>query len=560
MRRMHVTVTVTVTAILLAFASATFASRVEIILDVSGSMAAAAGDRSRMEAAREAIAATVAAIPPESIVALRLYGHRVDKDDRAASCRDTELAIPFGPVDAARFAAVVDAAAPRGQTPLAHSLERAAEDLSEHDEPGVVVLVSDGEESCGGDPRAVACELAAGGLALTVHTVGFAVDAATRRQLEAIAACTGGEYRDARDAASLAGSLEELVQASLVLDRERRTVGSEVRGGDGYDTAVELEPGALHRLDHHLKRGQEDYFAVDVAAGQKLVASMQSHEVGIAISGDRAREQPHSSCAGIAVHGPDRQRIGSRWGHQPGQQVGVEVPVSDGQGGRFYVLVGPMTCPGEQHKDSRFRVELIDQFDAGSGADAGDSRQKAAPIAAGEHRGWLHANDRSDFLRFEAGAADGYDVVLTPEQPGKHLQLTVYDRDGGKIASAGHELDQPGTTLRLEGLRPPPGAAFVEVATHRIGKFESGNLESAYSLVLSAAPATAEVATPSEAAGAANPETETGGESDPRESPEGEGEDAATPLRSAALWATLGAALGGLLLVAGAFAVRVLRR
>ncbi|HVS63783.1 MAG TPA: VWA domain-containing protein [Thermoanaerobaculia bacterium] len=546
-----------VTVILLAAASATFASRVEIILDVSGSMAAAAGDRSRMEVAREAVAATVAAIPSESIVALRLYGHRIDKDDRAASCRDTELVIPFGPVDPARFAAVVDAAAPRGQTPLAHSLERAAEDLSEHDEPGAVVLVSDGEESCGRDPREVACRLAADGLPLTVHTVGFAVDAAARRQLEAIAACTGGEYRDAGDAASLAGSLQDLVQASLVLDRERQAVGSEVRGGDGFDTAVELSPGALHRLDHHQKRGQEDYFAVEVAAGQKLVASMQSHEAGIAITGDRAREQEHSSCAGIAVHGPDRQRIGSRWGHQPGQQVGVEVPVSDGQGGRFFVLVGPMTCPGDQHQDSRFQVELFDQFDAGSGTDAGDSRLKAAPIEAGEHRGWLHANDESDYLRFDAGEGPAYGVTLTPEQPDKHLQLTVYDRDGNELAAAGHALDQPGTTLRLEGLRPPAGAAFVEVATHRIGKFESGKLESAYSLVLTETPVAAESSTASEAE---DPETEARSDSDPTPVERQETEDPASPLPTPVLWAVVGAAIGGLLLVSGAVAVRILRR
>jgi Ca-activated chloride channel family protein len=56
-------------------------------------------------------------------------------------------------------------------------------------------VVSDGKETCQGDPVVAARALAAKGT--TVHTVGFVVDTAARGQLQAIARATGGTYFDA---------------------------------------------------------------------------------------------------------------------------------------------------------------------------------------------------------------------------------------------------------------------------------------------------------------------------------------------------------------------------
>ena len=52
---------------------------------------------------------------------------------------------------------MVARATPRGQTPLTYSLEQAAQDFgATSDEERVIILVSDGEETCGGDPAAAA--------------------------------------------------------------------------------------------------------------------------------------------------------------------------------------------------------------------------------------------------------------------------------------------------------------------------------------------------------------------------------------------------------------------
>ena len=75
----------------------------------------------------------------------------------------------------------------------------------------VIVLVSDGKETCQGDPVVAARALAAKGI--TVHTVGFIVDTAARGQLQAIARATGGTYFDAPVGPELPDTLKQALNA-----------------------------------------------------------------------------------------------------------------------------------------------------------------------------------------------------------------------------------------------------------------------------------------------------------------------------------------------------------
>lgn len=206
-------------------------ARIQIVLDASGSMRGATGPQSKMEAAVSAIQSTVDAMKGEQLVALRAYGHRLPREQKEASCRDSELVIPFLPLDRDRFAEELDSLQPLGQTPLAYSLERAAADFgTTGSAQDVIILVSDGNETCGGDPVAVACNLARQGVQLTVHTIGFDVGADVRDQLRSIAHCTGGRYEDASNAKELAHSFESAIPEVAWAPRFGLQ-GFEVRGG-----------------------------------------------------------------------------------------------------------------------------------------------------------------------------------------------------------------------------------------------------------------------------------------------------------------------------------------
>ncbi|HVS33044.1 MAG TPA: VWA domain-containing protein [Thermoanaerobaculia bacterium] len=449
------------------FAQAVMAARVEIVLDVSGSMRASAGNMSRMEAAQRAVKATIEAIDSSSNVALRLYGHRLPSEPKDPSCRDTELVIPFGPLDRQRFIAAVESAKPLGQTPLAYALEQAAADFGGiGDEPVAVILVSDGEESCGGDPARVACAFRERGLELTVHTVGFDVGDVARKQLQAIASCTGGEYRDARNAGELAESLRQLTQAGLLIEKEREGRGNVVRGGNGFDSAVKLTPGT-YRLDHHQRPSEYDYFAVDVTPGNLLVVRQVAFELGVEIKGDTFKETSQDTYQFVAIglYAPDKSKIRDARAWGVGKKAEVGGSVRAGRGGTYYVAVG-----GEHfwrtagiHKESPFTIELIDVSDAGSGTDAGDSDRDAVRIEPGKQDAWFQPGDSKDTYWFDAVAGTAYAVVARPEADLQSLKLTVSDDDRVTLAEA--TAPNEGAAVRAENIRPArSGRVYVTLS------------------------------------------------------------------------------------------------
>lgn len=149
----------------------------------------------RIAAAQRAVKGVAAFVPAEAQLSLRLYGAQSPARDK--NCGDTHSAVPFTAAKAASgaIAASVDGAKAQGYTPIAHTLVQAAGDFPPNAKERVIVLVSDGKETCKGDPSVAAKALP--GKGITVHTIGFVVDTAARMQLQNIARATGGTYFDA---------------------------------------------------------------------------------------------------------------------------------------------------------------------------------------------------------------------------------------------------------------------------------------------------------------------------------------------------------------------------
>lgn len=84
------------------------------------------------------------------------------------------VALDFRPMPnaAQQIMSVVNALNPAGKTPLVKAVELAAEVLDYRSTRGVVVLLTDGEETCGGAPCALGKSLKDNGR-LTVHVIGY---------------------------------------------------------------------------------------------------------------------------------------------------------------------------------------------------------------------------------------------------------------------------------------------------------------------------------------------------------------------------------------------------
>jgi hypothetical protein len=166
-----------------------------------------ASGETKLAAAKAAVVEVVEALNHDVRLAFRAYGHGSPR--RKKDCDDTELLVPFGPLDEAgdQILKATKQLPAQGYTPITKAIGLAAEDLEEEPAPRTVILISDGKETCYGDPCVAAKKLADADADLVIHTIGLGVDAQARYQLECIARVARGRYQDADSAQSLVATL-----------------------------------------------------------------------------------------------------------------------------------------------------------------------------------------------------------------------------------------------------------------------------------------------------------------------------------------------------------------
>ena len=210
---------------------------IEIILDASGSMLQKLGSERRIDIAKKTLTKlTSSTIPAGTPFAFRVFGREVD------SCQ-TDLDVPVGPLNPAAVAQRIAALIAKNgaKTPIGASLDKAADDLKSVTGEKLIVLVTDGEETCGGDPAAAIERLRKAGIGTRVSIVGFALDdeklATTFRRWSDAG---GGAFFDAKDAAGLDKSLTEALRPGFeVLNAQGQVIASGLVGGD----AVQVPAG-----------------------------------------------------------------------------------------------------------------------------------------------------------------------------------------------------------------------------------------------------------------------------------------------------------------------------
>jgi hypothetical protein len=210
---------------------------VELILDASGSMLQRIEGKRRINVAKEVLTEAVREhIPAGTPVALRVFGHK-----EVDSCR-TDLEIPLGPLDPEAAAAKIAGinAMNLARTPIADSLLAVEGDLKGA-KNGAVVLVTDGEETCDGDPAAVIEALQEKGFDINLNIVGFAIDDADlAAQFESWAELGSGSYFSADNQDGLSNAIESALRIPFTVYDQG---GNEVATGQVGGEPVELEQG-----------------------------------------------------------------------------------------------------------------------------------------------------------------------------------------------------------------------------------------------------------------------------------------------------------------------------
>jgi Ca-activated chloride channel family protein len=143
-----------------------------IVFDASGSMSGnqtlgIPNSRARIDEVRSALAQVLPTATKHRRVGLITYG-----PGPYNQC-NVKLDLKPTPDAATQIMSAVNGLVPAGKTPLTSAVEQAAEVLNYRAKPGVIVVVTDGEETCGRSPCALGKQLHLTGDQLTVHVIAF---------------------------------------------------------------------------------------------------------------------------------------------------------------------------------------------------------------------------------------------------------------------------------------------------------------------------------------------------------------------------------------------------
>jgi len=183
-----------------------------VAIDASGSMAGRVGGERKMDAAKAAVNTFLSKVPEDAEVGLLAFGHEGSNDEKgkALSCKGVELISPLGPVNPAKLSDALKQVKATGWTPLAAAITKAGASFTAASGEGeqVVFVVSDGLETCGGDPVAAAKALHESNVKAVVNIIGFNIPQKDRQALKAVADAGGGAFSEAANRKELEEKLK----------------------------------------------------------------------------------------------------------------------------------------------------------------------------------------------------------------------------------------------------------------------------------------------------------------------------------------------------------------
>lgn len=151
----------------------------------------------RIEVARESLRTTLSGISPGVDVAFRTFG---------GSCETSELQLDFAGGNAEKIIEIADELQPFGGTPLIYAIDQARQDMEKRSGVRKIVVITDGEDTCGGDLLEVARKMK--DIQLQADLIYFGGDVLYGTELQEFADIVGGIFVNATSAEELTMALE----------------------------------------------------------------------------------------------------------------------------------------------------------------------------------------------------------------------------------------------------------------------------------------------------------------------------------------------------------------
>jgi Ca-activated chloride channel family protein len=242
-------------------------TRILFILDASNSMNAKWDHETRIQAAKTLLIKAVDSLSGNQNleIGLRVYGHQSAITATYQDCSDTKLEVPFAPNNFAAIKNRIKTIEAKGTTPIARSLEAAADDFPDRKANNVIILITDGLEACDNDPCVIAKKLKDKGITVTPFVIGLGMDLSYLEKFACI-----GTYLDAENRQAFSRVLNFAISKALVNTTTQINLNNSSKQPIETDVTIfcykagtkELKYTLVHTLN---KKGLPDTIVMDPA-------------------------------------------------------------------------------------------------------------------------------------------------------------------------------------------------------------------------------------------------------------------------------------------------------
>jgi len=209
-------------------------------------MAGRLDGRSKLDLARQAARNFIDSLPPDVETGLIVFGQQGDNTaaGKRQSCSAVDTLVP-ATTDKAALAAALGRIQAVGWTPLAAAFEQARTMLQDSSAVGeqVIYVVSDGEETCGGDPVTAARQAHQGATRAIVNIVGFGLPSKEAAALQSVASAGGGAFVDVHTGQAFDETMAAVREANRRAGNELRA--SNAASSNAVDTAQAVSQARL---------------------------------------------------------------------------------------------------------------------------------------------------------------------------------------------------------------------------------------------------------------------------------------------------------------------------
>ena len=279
-------------------------TRILFLLDASGSMMAPWEGQPRWNVAKRMLSKMVDSLNsyPNLEVALRVYGHQFPNADK--NCEDSRLEVPFAPRNAAAIKKKLAELKAQGNTPITYSLEQSANDFpSDKTSRNVLLLITDGLESCNRDPCAASLALQRKRVFLKPFVIGIGAERDFGKQLECL-----GQYYNAAEVATFRTVMNDVIAKTLskttvsvnLTDAAGKPVESNVNLTFVNNVTGQPEYNYVHYRD---AQGRPDVLDIDALQSYDLVINTVPpvRQANLAITPGKANVLTYKTPQGMLV-------------------------------------------------------------------------------------------------------------------------------------------------------------------------------------------------------------------------------------------------------------------